>query len=284
MRIPDDLLKPIVFIALRRNSGMHVGGTGFLLIEQTDDSFPIHFLITAAHVIRDDIANRSIDGKVHVRANVTGSGADFIETDLSQWVCHEDGRIDVAAIAVQQGGEILDHSFFGTRTLVTDEVIATSRIGPGTDLVFPGLFTEHFGTERNITILRTGTIAAMPSEPIATKTGLMPAYLAEARSIGGLSGSPVFCIAKNRSPNVANIPVGADTYHLLGLIQGHYGVDERNWDSATSDSLNENSVNMGIAIIVRAHEIAEVIRHERFNWIREKARNDFVARQQAQLD
>ena len=44
----------------------------------------------------------------------------------------------------------------------------------------------------NLPIVRLGAIAAMPGEYIKTDWGCLRAYLIEARSIGGLSGSPVF--------------------------------------------------------------------------------------------
>ena len=57
-----------------------------------------------------------------------------------------------------------------------------------------GLFTKYFGRSNLIPIVRTGNIAMMPKEKVPLGSfGLTDAYLIEGRSIGGLSGSPIFC-------------------------------------------------------------------------------------------
>jgi hypothetical protein len=193
-QIPPTIMKTVVFLAVQRNSGFHVGGTGFLVSEPLPDTtIYSHYIITAAHVIQG-IKERAIDGKVHLRANLTRGGVGMVPTNVNDWVIHDDPKIDLAAMPIAAGGEHLDHMYFGLGSIVTDEVISKESIGPGTDLVFPGLFTRHIGTARNIPIARTGTLAALPNDLVLTPRGPMRAYLVEARSIRGLSGSPVFCV------------------------------------------------------------------------------------------
>ena len=63
----------------------------------------------------------------------------------------------------------------------------------GDEVFVVGLFRHRHGTQRNIPIVRVGNLAALTEEKVATNDfGLVDAYLIEARSIGGLSGSPVF--------------------------------------------------------------------------------------------
>jgi hypothetical protein len=88
----------------------------------------------------------------------------------------------------------------------------------------------------------------------------MEAYLAESRSIGGLSGSPVFVRNTVKSPvqgpkGVSNIYALGDG-HLLGLMHGH-------WDLPVSFSSLEQAeaVNMGVSIVVPAKKILEVLHH-----------------------
>ena len=86
--------------------------------------------------------------------------------------------------------------------LLTDEIIKTRNIGPGDNVYAVGLFSLAIGRERNIPIVRTGHIAIMSKEKIpgiriGDWRGEAEVYVVEARSIGGLSGSPVFC-SRNR--------------------------------------------------------------------------------------
>ena len=77
---------------------------------------------------------------------------------------------------------------------MTEKVIKENEIEVGEEVFVTGLFSHHHGQSKNIPIVRVGNISAMPEEKIQTKEHLMDAYLIEARSIGGLSGSPVFVI------------------------------------------------------------------------------------------
>lgn len=89
----------------------------------------------------------------------------------------------------------------------------------------------------------------------------MEAYLAEGRSIGGLSGSPVF-VRQTVNTSIPNqkgekIPfAGIGQIYFLGLVHGH-------WDLPKSFEKTPHSeaVNMGISVIVPAHKIWEVVNH-----------------------
>jgi hypothetical protein len=137
-------------------------------------------------------------------------------------------------------------------------------VGPGDDLYFPGLFKHHKGTLANIPILRMGNIAAMPGELIDTACyGQQRAYLAEAHSIGGLSGSPVF-IDLGLHRGGAGIVIRGDKspgrVHFLGLIHGHFN------SHGGADSVNDadmigrlESTNSGIVIVIPGREIESVL-------------------------
>jgi hypothetical protein len=94
-----------------------------------------------------------------------------------------------------------------------------------------------------------GNLAAYPAELIQTEMGRMDAYLIEARSIGGLSGSPVFVHSGTMRVISGKLSIAQEPmFYLAGLVHGHYkggrkevpgGVDKRN-----------EAVNIGIAIVV----------------------------------
>jgi hypothetical protein len=80
------------------------------------------------------------------------------------------------------------------------------------------------GRQRNIPIVRIGNVASMPHEPVATKNrGAIEAYLVEARSVGGLSGSPVLVqlgIVRPKTDDPGadlDFHMGKRTWYLLGV-------------------------------------------------------------------
>ncbi len=135
----------------------------------------------------------------------------------------------------------------------TDQRIAEFDIGLEDELVIIGLFTRFFGRTILTPIVRTGNIAMMPRDKLPIRNfGEMEAYLAEGRSIGGLSGSPVFVRNTVKMPaQTADRQLkhlsGLGQAHLLGLVHGH-------WDLPVSFSTTEQAeaVNMGVSIIVPA--------------------------------
>jgi hypothetical protein len=81
----------------------------------------------------------------------------------------------------------------------------------------------------------------------------MEAYLIEARSIGGLSGSPVFVNlgVVRETPDRPPFTLGRVAVYLLGLVHGHWDVE--------SGLIGEANVNMGIAIVTPIQKAAEMI-------------------------
>ena len=123
-----------------------------------------------------------------------------------------------------------------------------------------------------------GNIAMMPNEPVPTKIGLIDAYLIEARSIGGLSGSPAF---------VRETIVGIGNFHLMGLMHGHWDlpVDMVNDEASTPDEPDvSQAVNMGIAIVVPAKKIMEVLNRNELVEMRAKGDEEGRKREMPILD
>jgi hypothetical protein len=157
-------------------------------------------------------------------------------------------------------------------------------IGIGEELFITGLFTGHTGKQRNLPIIRSGIIAAMPGEPLRDDSGdEYMAYLAEVRSLGGLSGSPVFAIVTRARHRQIGDRVGllhrrsylsntessesfgemvdfTSKVFLLGLVRGHwefgqtgpiqFGVDVR------------EKINAGIAIVTPIQEVMKLLDRE----------------------
>lgn len=263
MDIPDEVRKCVAFVACKTNPdrGPRLAGTAFFVSMKVNDERTAEYLVTARHTI-EKIKDRACDYKVHLRVNLTDHGAKFIETNLSDWKFHEtDERCDVAVIPIALHRD-MDHKTFP----LCDESCAlkqgdseVKKFGIGNEVFLTGLFREHTGEKRNIPIVRVGNIAAMPEEPVATDwKGRIDAYLIECRSIGGLSGSPVFVY---RGP--ASILGGKMLFkwdvRLLGLMHGHWDLADQGSDDFVQDVISQESVNMGIAIVVPVDKIMETL-------------------------
>jgi hypothetical protein len=129
----------------------------------------------------------------------------------------------------------------------------------------------------------------MPRERVKTKIGSIHAYLVEARSIGGFSGSPVLVVTGGvRHGRSGNLSVSADRkFHILGLVHGHYGIQEipDSFEDAIPILRSDmrNSLNMGIAIVVPSRDILAAIQHPILIAQRDAIKQEFVSRQERHL-
>jgi hypothetical protein len=117
----------------------------------------------------------------------------------------------------------------------------------------------------------------MPEEPLQDLGGMdYNAYLAEVRSIGGLSGSPVFVYVppdrfKNDSPG--ELKKGAA--FLLGVIREH-------WDLTSKESALDFAedfdakINMGIAAVTPIQEVIDIVNNKELLSRRRKAELDYI--------
>lgn len=88
------------------------------------------------------------------------------------------------------------------------------------------------------------------------------AYLIEARSIGGISGSPVFFATSPIKGGSLILKGGGKAFYLGGLIHGHYDSEMADNIQETKKEKSEKSINMGIAIVIPASKILETLNQE----------------------
>ena len=267
MFIPNEIRKCVVFLGRTKKNGPRWGATGFFYAVRLsdDDPRPYSYLVTARHVIdgiRDEIASgKTVDEKVLVRMNLKSGGSHTFESSIDDWQFHPTKEVDVAAMPFSEPWfDDMDHLTF-TYEMIDEELVESEGIGPGQDVFVTGLFVNHIGKHRNIPIVRIGNIAAMPEERVAmrldSRTRISAdAYLIESRSIGGLSGSPVFVHVDEMMGGVLGAPA---RFYLLGLVYGHWDLNDP--IGATEDMADEirRYINMGIAIVVPATVIREVL-------------------------
>lgn len=176
-------------------------------------------------------------------------GSEYLPVPVSDWVFNDVRRIDVAVAVLPDKFSGFAHKSISTGIFISPDVIACEGIGPGDEVFFPGLFSQHKGEKANVPIIRIGNIAAMPTEAIKPNWGVLQAsYLIEARSIGGFSGSPVLwhrgLTRVKNGIEITDYGYTGPRFFLLGLVHGHYKETEEN-----------RSINMGIAIVVPAGDI-----------------------------
>lgn len=284
MRIPEYIRKCVVYIGYSMFDGSkRYAGTGFLLSHRFDANPPdgLGYLVTAGHVI-SKIKDKAID-KILIRFNFKNGRADWVETELRNWVLHPDKTVDVAVY--NRLGDIshMDHLCYPLAAIATQEKISKEVIGAGEEVFLAGLFGHHAGDVRNIPIIRVGNIAAMPEEPVATKLGLSEVYLIEARSLGGLSGSPVFVhlgAVRNEGGALKLSAQSEGVFFLLGLMHGHWNISpvtQSEFDSMiVGSNESEKTVNMGIGIVVPGSKILEVLEMPEVKEYRDKANEERV--------
>jgi hypothetical protein len=266
MRVSDTLKNCVCFLCGKNNDGTyHYGGTGFFVAipSQTQpDKFSHVYLVTAKHTIikaQDEGYHR-----LHLRIATAGGGADFLETS-GDWTFPDDPVTDIAVLPLAIPANFTA-AVVTLDLIATDAVISSMEVGIGDELIIMGLFPKRTGIKRNIPIVRSGIIAAMPEEPIEDELSgeTYEAYLAEVRSIGGLSGSPVFLrkeIVGSYTKNLG-MPLTTTKIVLLGLIRGHWGLRESK--SLIDFAPEERDLfNSGIAIVTPIKDALTIINGEK---------------------
>jgi hypothetical protein len=254
MRVHEDLLKCVGFLCVQSGEWLY-GGTGFFVgvKSESDPGVSYGYFVTAKHCV----IKAQDYGDLNIRLNRRGGGFLYVSVK-SSWIFPSDPSVDLAILPFAPQTNVVDYKVLELSMIASDEIIAQHSIGIGDDLVISGLFTQHYGTEKNLPIVRFGNIAAMPSEPILDKkTGAgYLAYLIEARSIGGLSGSPVFAyIGPSRVAN-NKMNFGQQVTILIGVVRGHWEHEESSVDFIGKEMKH---VNMGIAIATPAQEIRKIL-------------------------
>lgn len=265
MVIPDNVRKCVTFLGFRLANGeFKFAGTAFFLGRDKvrGKADPV-YLVTARHVI-DAICAKGLTD-TFIRFNYKNGDSGWQQIPIKSWFYHpRDTSIDVAIVRTTVPGE-LDHLVYPYSLCITDELMKLNEVGLGDEVFITGLFRHHHGNRRNIPIVRVGNLAALGEEKVVTQRyGEIDASLIEARSIGGLSGSPVFL-------NLGTIRVlkgvlkaepSGPVVLLYGLVHGHYDVENTSTDQSESDTataLTTSQINTGIAIVIPFHKIDEVV-------------------------
>jgi hypothetical protein len=301
MRIPDEILKCVVFLGREKRERGHTvfkcGGTAFIIgMPMTRvKNCVFHYLVTAQHVA-EQLTGKTWGTRVNTRDG--GFKVATAPTDATWWLHRTESEVVDAAVIPWTIEEDEDSLYIPTEMFLTDEKITENHIGPGDEVFMVGLFTRLEGRSRNIPIVRTGNVAMMPGNellPGATvggKAAEIEAYLIEARSIGGVSGSPVFVRetvgnevrVRSRSGRMKPTQVQhPGDHHLLGLMHGHWEILPEDRNEVEFEPVKRadkpESVNLGIAIVVPAKKILEVLNQPALAALRERMEDEILKQQ-----
>jgi hypothetical protein len=269
VRVPDEVLKCVGFIGEvehQDETGMYGEhrATGFFVAIPCESQHLKHsrtvYFVTAKHVA-EEFKNSHISFWV----NRKGGGVTTVPDIVGErwWFHPTDETADVAILQVCMNPQA-DIVPIAVETIGLPDRITEMVVGIGDEVYAPGLFTEVDSTDSMKPIVRHGNIAMM-ANTIQTKYGMAEVYLVEARSIGGISGSPVF--TRNTLAASVKMKDGSTTLSfsnghgetLLGLVHGHWDVRESEINSPTIKQDRKQGVNYGIAIVVPAIKIYETL-------------------------
>jgi hypothetical protein len=260
MRVSDRVLKCVVFIGTGKGEKFKPLGTGFLIrVQYKAAEFP--YVVTAMHVLE------GAKDEITIRLNKRNGEPDFMVPPRG-WYYHPDhGRyVDVAVAPIIANPYTHDVIAVRTYEFCKETTVVARDIGIGEELFYPSLFLHHRGRGRNHPVMRFGTLAAMPIEPVITKSGPIKAYLMEGRSIGGHSGAPVFVnfFAPRTYHHERPVPLptpaeAAMPYRLLGLLRSYLKAKDSGEYLTDEPTTEDLWINSGISTIVPADEIIEVL-------------------------
>lgn len=272
MRIEDRLRKSVVWIGLKGDLGFIAVGTALLLNVQHEGHDFTH-LVTARHNL--DRIDKSKD--IYVRVNTRDGSSEEVEVPRNRWKTHPKDKpyVDIAVTPV---GGLKVHKPLDVSPLdfpsfeLTKDLIEKYDIGVGDPVVTIGLFARHPGEAANLPVARIGNIALWrdSSVPVPTSHGYMDAHLVELRSIGGLSGSPVYVqLAPFRVIGKTITPMnGTPPQYLLGIMQGHYAVEDAG--DITDQIESADLMNSGVGVVIPMDKVIEVINHPELVAMREE--------------
>ena len=255
-------LKPEELATLKHVSH---SGTGFIVFvpdERVGKDRGFTYLVTNRHVAQPGIE----DGKPCIVVGYSfllnhrgGSGEpDHLQmvpvVPKDTWWFPDDESVDLAVTAFSALQTDWDYQTIPVNLFVSKEMVDQKQVVEGDPVLFSGLFVQYEGSSKLEPIVRSGSIAMLPDDPIITtlkKLGRI--YLTEAHAFGGNSGSPMFV-----DVNKFKGSLGYD-YRFLGVVTGE--VFEGNDLTLQVAATYKGSVaaNSDISIVVPAEEVKKIL-------------------------
>lgn len=241
--------------------------TGFLLAvtdpKLTGSAFT--YLVTNRHLAQPGIEDGHACQPIayYLRADlkvaVSGSYSTVVEipaNDLS-WTYASDPSVDLAITPIHVNLDKVDVVFLPSTLLLSDAEITQNKVEEGDSVFFTGLFIQFVGQSHSEPIVREGKIAMMPKEQIPTTLRLLgDVYLVDCHVFGGNSGSPMFIDLDGQRQG--GLIVGIN-YKLLGVVSGYVEETSSLELHAVAAYAGTVEANSGIAVVVPAQKILDII-------------------------
>jgi hypothetical protein len=303
--ISDTIRQCVLFLGIKTGGVFRPRATAFI-VSIHEHGLGFRYLVTAEHVVAKLLTSGH---EIFVRSNTFDGKA--LEESLGSAVWHfppeaQRRATDVAVIPIdfKPEEEFVSIPLTGDGSMfVNDVLLKEHSIGIGSEVLVVGLFRSHYGANKNVPIVRVGNIAMMRGEPVRTEyCGHTDAYLIEARSISGLSGSPVFVQAQLYetpegtrisiplmkdmiSNKLAALPHAGDITFLLGLMHGHFDVQNLNEDVVLdSDTGSTHGIHTGIGVVIPVEKITETIFQPELADMRKKVAEELLKSGAAKAD
>jgi hypothetical protein len=243
-------------------------GTGFLvaLPHPASPDKVFQYLVTNRHVaepgIEDGKPCKLLGSMAIVNPKDQSAPLRPMTLPVASWVYPEDDGVDLAAMPFGIDGRQWDIENIPLSMFVDDATEQNNGIVEGDPVIFSGLFIQFAGIKRFEPIVREGRVAMIPSDKvIGTLKKPASAYLTEAHSYGGNSGSPMFV-------NLGGFRNGSmivgDQYKFLGVVAGGYHEGADFTLNVATTYKGQAEANSGVSLIVPASEVRALLLNRQF--------------------
>ena len=267
VRFPAEFVKATVFVGLEVNDRFIPVGTGFLVnVDLPSRNAHARFVATAHHLLN------MVPGEfIWVRMNRRDGGCSSVKIEKS--IAFINSKNDLILLNWHWDIAIFDQQAI---PLNRPEYVKQSEyydiVDIGDEVVTVGLYSTHYGEQKNLPVVRVGNISLMPGEPVFSNRGFVTAYLVEIKSNAGLSGSPVYV---NIPPAITKdgrhfflekpfaVPLGILIgYHIVVSKQDQIPVPVRQDEPIDEDDEDDRDSadqrNTGFAIVVPWERLLEM--------------------------
>ena len=244
-------------------------GTGFAVAlpdERLGPGGGFGYLVTNRHVAEcwDEDRHPMNVKSISVRVTLSDGSAGVVPINQhgnAEWIFPSGDSVDLAILPLGLSQDQVRFKVIALPLFVTSDQISSGQVHEGQRIVFTGFFPTIEGERTMQPIMREGMLAMLPEEDVINTTGKRgKVYLGDVHVLGGNSGSPVMVDLGGAQGN--KFIAGYD-YHLLGVVSGYYFEDSDLTLRVATNIKGKVQANSGIAIIVPASEIKDLLEDPR---------------------